>query len=160
MKHRYTKEQVQEIAYRVNSIAKLLEELGISPSGGNYKTIQSFIRKHDIDTSSIKGNSWSKGKELGHKRDIDEYLNNRYPIQSFKLKNRLIKEGIFKKECSNCGLSTWLNNEIPLELDHINGIHDDNSLGNLRLLCPNCHALTDTYRGKNSCLKNTGTVKG
>lgn len=41
---------------------------------------------------------------------------------------------------------------IPLELDHIDGNHQNNALQNLRLLCPNCHALTPTFRDKNkSC---------
>jgi len=38
---------------------------------------------------------------------------------------------------------------IPLELDHIDGNHQNNALDNLRLLCPNCHSLTPTFRGKN-----------
>ena len=44
--------------------------------------------------------------------------------------------------------------EIPLEIHHINGVRNDNRIENLRYLCPNCHALTDTYRGKNKALKN------
>lgn len=51
--------------------------------------------------------------------------------------------------CECCGLKLWQNKNIPLELHHVNGIKDDNRIENLQLLCPNCHALTDNYRGKN-----------
>lgn len=69
--------------------------------------------------------------------------------QSFKLKQRLIKEKIKLHKCENCLQEKWLDNLIPLEIDHINGINTDNRLENIRLLCPNCHALTPNYRGKN-----------
>jgi 5-methylcytosine-specific restriction endonuclease McrA len=51
--------------------------------------------------------------------------------------------------CSCCSGTEWLGKPMPLELDHINGDNANNSLDNLRLLCPNCHAQTPTYRGKN-----------
>jgi 5-methylcytosine-specific restriction endonuclease McrA len=70
-------------------------------------------------------------------------------VSSNDLRQRLIKEGIFEYRCMGCGLDTWLDQPIPLELDHINGSRSDQRLENLRLLCPNCHALTPTYRGKN-----------
>lgn len=43
----------------------------------------------------------------------------------------------------------WHNKPLIMELDHINGIHTDNREDNLRLLCPNCHAQTPTYKAKN-----------
>jgi len=149
MKHKYTKEQVQDAVNKSFSIAQVLKELDIVPAGGNYQVIKKFIRNNEIDISHFKGQACNLGKKFGPKRPIEEYLRNEFTIQSNRLRQRLINEKVFKKECSSCHLSEWLGKDIPLELDHINGDHNDNSLDNIRLLCPNCHALTDTYRGKN-----------
>ena len=64
------------------------------------------------------------------------------------LRKRLIEEQLKPNRCERCLLGVWNGRPIPLELDHINGKRDDNRLTNLRILCPNCHAQTDTYRGK------------
>lgn len=69
--------------------------------------------------------------------------------QTHKLKQRLLKEGVKQHQCESCGLGEWLSKPIPLEMHHINGINTDNSLENLKLLCPNCYALTENYRTKN-----------
>ena len=84
-----------------------------------------------------------------YRKPIDEILINGSTYQSFKLKRRLLKEGLTQHICENCSLTEWQGHPIPLELHHINGINIDNRLENLILLCPNCHALTDSYRGKN-----------
>jgi Zn finger protein HypA/HybF involved in hydrogenase expression len=68
---------------------------------------------------------------------------------SHKIKLRLFRLGIFEKKCYKCNLTEWNGLEIPLELEHINGDHYDYHLENLTILCPNCHAQTDTYRAKN-----------
>lgn len=58
--------------------------------------------------------------------------------------------------CESCGLSKWLDQIITLELDHIDGNNKNNVKDNLKLLCPNCHSLTHTWRGRNI---NTGLLK-
>ena len=86
---------------------------------------------------------------LDKTRDIEEYTSNKVPMQSDKLKIRLINEGYLEPRCNMCGISRWLDGEVPLQLDHKDGNKDNNNLKNLRLLCPNCHALTPQYRLKN-----------
>tara|TARA_Y100000310_G_scaffold114205_1_gene112718 strand:- start:13266 stop:13643 length:378 start_codon:yes stop_codon:yes gene_type:complete len=81
-------------------------------------------------------------------RDMAEYLDNKVPMQSDKLKVRLLNEGYLEPKCAICERNFWIGETIPLQLDHINGNNDDNSLENLRLLCPNCHAQTPQYRLK------------
>ena len=51
--------------------------------------------------------------------------------------------------CESCGLSEWLNKPITLELEHIDGDNQNNVKENLKLLCPNCHSFTDTWKGRN-----------
>lgn len=131
------------------SIRQVLQTLNLSSQGGNYQTVYRLARKHNISLSALKGQGWSRGVLKPLRRPINDYLTNEFPIKSHALKLRLLREGIFTHQCSICYNTKWLDNPIPLELDHINGHNDDNTLTNLRLVCPNCHAQTPTYRGKN-----------
>lgn len=98
-----------------------------------------------------KPNQGNKGgtKVKNSKISTEDILTNKKSFQSHKLKIRLLQENYFERKCYNCNNSKWLDKEIPLELHHKNGNNQDNSLENLILLCPNCHALTDNYRSKN-----------
>lgn len=72
-----------------------------------------------------------------------------------RLKYRLITEKIIEYVCQLCGLcGEWNGKKLSLQLDHTNGVNNDNRLHNLRFLCPNCHSQQDTYAGKNIGKKN------
>lgn len=89
-------------------------------------------------------------KPSGNKIPLKDILDGKYPeYQTFKLKVRLLAEGIFKNECSECKLTDWNGKPLTMELDHKDGNRTNHKLKNLRLLCPNCHAQTETYRAKN-----------
>lgn len=146
------KKSKEEIIFIINSSKSKREvifKLGLKPAGGNYQTLDKFIKTNNVDISHFSGKSWNKNIKIGPKKDLNLYLNNTYAIQSNKLKKRLLSEKIFESVCSSCLGKTWLDNPIPLELDHIDGNNQNNNLDNLRLLCPNCHSLTPTYRGRN-----------
>ena len=64
-------------------------------------------------------------------------------------KAKLLREGYLVNRCAECGITDWRGLPLAIQIDHINGIKDDWSLENLRMLCPNCHSQTDTFSGKN-----------
>lgn len=130
-------------------MADVLRKLNIVVAGGNYQSVKRAIKRHSMDMSHFKAMAWSKDKILGPRRPLCDYLSNEHSIRSCQLKTRLISENILPYICNKCSLDVWLEIPIPLELHHKNGNSDDNSLNNLELLCPNCHAMTDNYRGKN-----------
>ncbi len=74
-------------------------------------------------------------------KPISHYLVEKSTCISDRLKKKLFRAGLKHKVCERCGLSTWLGNPIPLELHHVNGVHDDCRFENLRVLCPNCHSV-------------------
>lgn len=146
----YTDKEFVDAVKNSLSYRQILKKLGIKLAGGNYKTIQKKIKELNLDISHFKGQGYLKGKTHNYrKKSIDYYLTENSHHQSYKLKLKLFSEGIKENKCENCGLTEWLGNSIPLELDHIDGVNTNNTLENLRILCPNCHSQTITYRGKN-----------
>ncbi len=116
--------------------------------GLHFNTFASRAKK----LGCYKPNQAGRGinKSSGKKIPLDLILNGKYPeYQTFKLKTRLLEEGVLINKCSVCNITEWNGKKLVMELDHINGDRKDHRLKNLRLICPNCHALTETYRAKN-----------
>lgn len=140
MKRRNITDEEVIAAYNKHShIGKIAAHLGV-PHIQAWRLCQ----RNGLQTSSSKGGGWKQ------KTPLDEILKGLHPhFQTLKLKNKLLREGIFENKCSLCGIQDWQGMPLNMQLDHIDGDSSNHTLDNLRLLCPNCHAQTDTYCGKN-----------
>ena len=146
----YSLEDVRVAVIESKSIAGVLRRLGLRPVGGNYKTIHRLIEMNQWNTSHFTGQGWNVGlqfKPKGVLTDEAIFVEHSDYRCSWRLRERY-KKLTGKTSCDQCNLSRWMGSDIPLEIHHINGINTDNRLENLQLLCPNCHALTDNYRGR------------
>ena len=135
-----------------SSYRQVLSALSLQPTGGNYAQLKKYVGELELDTSKFKGHAWNKGmKGLSVFRiPLENILKENTNFQSYKLKRRLIISGLKQAKCELCDWAMpAADGRIPLELDHINGKRTDNRLDNLRILCPNCHSLQPTHRGKN-----------
>ena len=151
---KYTDDEFIEAVKASRSWNQVFKKLGLKVGGGQYPLFKKRAKELGVDYSHMKGQGWADSKTMDKirvKTPIKNILVENYEggITTNHLKKRLWKEGLLDKKCYNCGITEWLGKPAPLQLDHINGKRIDNRIENLRILCPNCHATTDTYCGKN-----------
>ncbi len=155
---KYTKEWLENLCQESFSLAEVLQKAGRKSGGGNQATLKKKIAEFQIDTSHFTGQGWSKGKtretdsriNFKDKYEFEEIFTEDSIIKRTVVRRYILRHNLFEYKCAFCGNDGhWLEQEIALDLDHINGISNDHRLVNLRFLCPNCHATTETYRGKN-----------
>lgn len=161
MSRKYTKEWLEELCQDSYSYAEVLKKAGrVHTSGGNQATLKKKIAEFQIDISHFTGQKWhdspnQQDKKISREKySLEEVFCKNSPVTQKVLRGYVERHEIIKYKCSNCGCDGhWQDGIISLEIDHIDGDNKNNEISNLRYLCPNCHALTETYRGKNKALK-------
>lgn len=148
MKRSWTDEQLRLAISNNIGYTGVMRDLGLGNGPGNWRTVKSVVNALSIDTSHFTG------KRHGTSRPkfpltLDMVLTTDSKYASGLVKRKLLKSGVLNEVCSRCGLgNTWQNERIVLQLDHINGDSFDNTIDNLRILCPNCHSQTPTFKNK------------
>ncbi len=151
-KRKWSEQQLRDAVKESLSLRNVIRILGLRPTGGNYDQVKKYIKEYDLSTSHLTGKLWSKGKKVPFRPIIklEDVLVKNSTYQSFKLKKRLFSAKLKKPNCEICSWAqVSVDGRLPLELDHINGDRHDNRIENLRVLCPNCHSLQITHRGRN-----------
>jgi hypothetical protein len=150
---RYDRSEFEGAVREARSIAQVCRHLGLRVAGGNYKTIRRCVDAMGLDTSHWTGKGHLRGRRHGWavSMPLELVLTSPTPYRGSgtQLKKRLLDAGLLADVCRLCGGREWHGRKLSLHLDHTNGNHDDNRIENLRLLCPNCHSLTETYCGRN-----------
>ncbi|MEU5687540.1 HNH endonuclease [Streptomyces venezuelae] len=143
---RHTEERLREAVAQSTSMKEVVCRLGISNVGGNHAHISRRVTRLGIDTSHFTTRRGRPKGALGPVLALRSPDDGRIP--GTRLRRALLGTGV-TEECAECGVGTeWNDLPLRLEVDHVNGDWWDNRPANLRLLCPNCHAVTDTYRGR------------
>ena len=151
------KHKLEQAVAQSHTYSEVARELGISPVGGNITNLKRACNRYGIDVGHLVGKSWASGKTAL----VDSRINSKYtPNDVFTWGGKGPHKRILIQErghlCEWCGVAEWNGAPVVLELDHIDGVRNNNTRENLRLLCPNCHSCTPTWRGRNA--KNKQTV--
>lgn len=136
------------------SYAEALRRLGLRPAGGNHRTIRKYVEdvwQIPVDHFDARRARGTRGRAV----PLAGVLVEASTYHRGHLKRRLLEEGLKRPECEMCGQGeVWRGRRMSLVLDHVNGVHDDHRLKNLRILCPNCNATLDTHCGRHKTRKH------
>lgn len=150
-------EQFEQLIKSSINISEVLFKLGYTIKGNSWGFSQVRKRMDDLNLkmSDFKGKSAAlKNVKVKNVTAEDLFKPNCKHLRSV-LRRYVINHQLLPYECAICGRSEWNGKTLSLELDHINGINNDNRLENLRFLCPNCHSQTTTYGSRNQQLNES-----
>lgn len=138
----FSKEEIENFIKESRSYRELASKLGYgNESGSAIATIKSMIQELNLDVSHFTGQGWNKNNFDYSRFQYGKKIRGATMIQALT--------ALRGWRCENCGLTEWQGQKVPLEVHHIDGDELNSVLENLQVLCPNCHSLTNNYKGKN-----------
>ena len=159
-------EEFELLVKKSKTYTEILNFLNYNPRGGAFKLLKQRIKIENVDDKHILpvGKAIKYAQLSNEKSDDEIFCENSLYKNGKGIKQRLFRKGIEEK-CAICGIKAlWNGLDLVLQLDHINGISNDNRIENLRILCPNCHSQTETFCGKkkskNKNVKGKSIYKG
>lgn len=149
--YKLSDEQFVELLKNSSTISEVLFKLGYSVKGNSwgFAKIRQRMSDLNLDESVFKGKSPITKYGSLHKVNASDILKPNCKHARSVLRRYVIKNNLIPYRCAICGCVEWQGRTLSLELDHINGINNDNRIENLRFLCPNCHSQTTTYGSRN-----------
>ena len=155
--YKLSDEQFVELLKKSSNISEVLFKLGYTVKGNSwgYSQIKRRMIDLNLDFSIFKGKQCIAKNKLTRIIDPKDILKENCKHRRNVLRRYIIKNNLIPYKCAICGCTEWQGRTLSLELDHINGINNDNRLENLRFLCPNCHSQTSTYGSRNQQLNNS-----
>lgn len=145
-----TDEQFISLIKNSTNISEVLFKLGYTVKGNSwaYSLVRRRMDELNLKIQDFKGKNAIK---TGSEKTIDpnKLMSSNSKHTRTVLRRYIINNNLVPYKCAICGCVEWQGKTLSLELDHINGINNDNRLENLRFLCPNCHSQTTTYGSRN-----------
>lgn len=150
MKKEYTKEKLEEVTLKCETLRQVLQVFNRNESASSYKVLNKRLEeweiniKHFLTRSEVAKKLFSEGK-LKKLTNSELFIKDSVCGRS-SVKKRIIEDKLINYKCFKCGNEgEWMGEKIILILDHINGINNDNRIENLRFACPNCNSTLDTH---------------
>ena len=159
-----SKDKLQEMCNTCSSYKDILLLLGYSSCTGVGEMLKKRIEKDCIDTKTLELNRINNRhcilRKVRYQYDNKDVFISDSKCCRGSVKRHIIKNNLMDYKCEKCGIGDmWEGEKISLQLDHKNGVNNDNRLENLRFLCPNCHSQTHTFSGRNTRKEKAIKVK-